>query len=91
MGKIVEMADTEEIFENPQHPYTRLLLELSHSIGGKKRKSGYKLNLEEKKPSKGCKFYYSCPEAEQKCSRIEPRLLDTGKKHFVACWNFRKI
>jgi len=89
MGKIVEMADAEELFDNPLHPYTKLLLELSPSIE-KKAKRRYKLRVENR-TAKGCRFYHSCPESESKCFEVEPELLEVKKEHLLACWRFRNI
>lgn len=89
LGKIVELAETNEIFEKPIHPYTKALLQSIPIIGGE--------NLKESKPAlegdipspvdppSGCSFHTRCPIAEKECSYEEPKFIDVGNKHFVSC------
>lgn len=89
-GKIMEYADVDNIFENPQHPYTESLLE-----------SIPRLDLIEKKkrlqvipgivPSilnlpPGCKFSDRCAKAFTKCFQEEPPLFLIGQNHYSRCW-----
>ena len=74
-GKIVEQGSMKDIFEDPWHPYTRLLI---MSIPGIKVKRGGRLEtIEGAVPNPmnfppGCRFYPRCPYAEEKCMREEP-------------------
>lgn len=74
-GKIVEQGSMKDIFEDPWHPYTRLLI---MSIPGIKVKRGGRLEtIEGAVPNPmnfppGCRFYPRCPYAEERCMREEP-------------------
>lgn len=68
LGEIVEVAETEELFENPQHPYTRALLGSIPSLDTGKRGIDAQLSGEVPNPSdppSGCNFYTRCPEVIQ--------------------------
>ncbi|KPU42421.1 oligopeptide transport ATP-binding protein OppF [Oxobacter pfennigii] len=92
LGKIVEMADKDELFDNPMHPYTRALLSAipvpDPSIKHKR------VRLQGDVPSpidipEGCRFCKRCPEKTDVCEKIEPELIDLGGGHMVACHNRR--
>lgn len=90
-GKIVEMAEVEEIFEKPRHPYTKLLLSSIPKIRFKGDQKGIKrysegLDLKKERDSliTGCLFYPRCPERLDICSKEIPMLKDNGGSH-VAC------
>jgi peptide/nickel transport system ATP-binding protein len=78
-GQIVEAARTEQIFEHPQHPYSRGLIEAFPSVTGPRKQligipgSPPDLAL----PLKGCRFRARCPVAFDACAEVEPRLIDT--------------
>ncbi|NJE31132.1 ABC transporter ATP-binding protein [Thermococcus sp. 18S1] len=88
-GKVVEIGPTEEIINNPVHPYTRLLLNSLPRMGVQYRRQklsgipGYPISL--LNPPKGCRFYTRCPYALEKCPSEEPPLLSVGREHYVAC------
>ncbi len=86
-GSIVEMGKTSEIFSNPRHAYTRLLLESTPSIVGEKKKLR---SLDGEPPSligdiKGCTFSPRCPEPSDNCKNqtLEMGLIEVGKGHLV--------
>jgi len=88
LGKIVEYAPTEELFENPLHPYTRALLSAVPEPRVKKIK---KETLLGEVPSAinipfGCRFHPRCPYMINKCKKEEPQLINVGKEHLVRCW-----
>lgn len=95
-GKIVEKAETEDLFENPLHPYTRGLLQSIPWIG-RKMETGRK-ELQEIPgivPSlfdlpKGCSFFPRCPKAINLCGGGEPELQEVKTGHSVRCWLFSK-
>ena len=86
-GSIVEMGKTSEIFSNPRHAYTKLLLESTPSIVGKKKKLR---SLDGEPPSligdiKGCTFSPRCPEPSDSCKTqsLEMGLIEAAPDHFV--------
>ncbi len=88
LGKIVEHADMEEIFENPLHPYTKILFSAVPIPDPKLKRE--RLIIKGDVPSainppSGCRFHPRCPEAMKICSEEEPPLLEVRKGHFVAC------
>jgi oligopeptide/dipeptide ABC transporter ATP-binding protein len=87
LGKIVELAESESLFENPQHPYTKALL-ASIPIPDPTVKRE-KVRLQGEMPSpinipSGCRFHPRCPCAKKICSESEPELTDI-EGHLVAC------
>jgi len=91
-GRIVEQANTIELFKNTLHPYTRGLLKSIPILGN--RTTGEHKALNEIKgmiPSlyklpKGCKFYNRCTKTLPVCSEKEPELTDVSQGHKVRCW-----
>jgi oligopeptide/dipeptide ABC transporter ATP-binding protein len=90
LGKIVEYAPVEEIFNNPMHPYTVNLLKALPKLG---KKGGGRLTaIEGTVPipiglPNQCGFYLRCPNAiEGKCDNSIPELLLTDTDHFVSCF-----
>lgn len=89
LGKIVEIADKQSLFENPQHPYTKALLSAipSTNIFEKKERIILKGDVPSPiNPPAGCRFHTRCPYAFDRCATEEPKLhsLD-GKTHQAAC------
>ena len=86
-GKLVEHADTVEIYKRPLHPYTSALIGAYPSIIGEKRTlkfiPGAPPNLIN--PPKGCRFHPRCPYAKEICGKEEPEYLEKEEEHFVAC------
>ncbi len=95
LGKIVEMAKSEELFSNPLHPYTRALLQSLPHFEVRKGEKGRKKTLSGEIPSPiniptGCRFRTRCPYATEKCEKIEPNFVDVGNNHKVACHLYEK-
>ena len=89
LGKMMEVAPTNEIFDKPMHPYTRALLS-SIPMPDPARKTEQIL-LEGDIPSpvnppQGCRFHTRCPQAMAICSEQEPLLRDREQGHGVACF-----
>ncbi|MEN6413409.1 MAG: dipeptide ABC transporter ATP-binding protein [Veillonellales bacterium] len=88
LGHILEEADTDSLFSEPQHPYTQALLSaIPHSNPTRKR-SRIVLNGDVPSPlnmPSGCVFHTRCPIANEKCKEIPPALREIGTKHKVAC------
>jgi oligopeptide transport system ATP-binding protein len=88
LGQIVELASDEELYKNPQHPYTEALLSavpIPDPTVKKKR-----IILEGDVPSpinppKGCHFHTRCMYKDKICEEVEPEFKDIGGGHWVAC------
>jgi peptide/nickel transport system ATP-binding protein/oligopeptide transport system ATP-binding protein len=89
LGKMMEIAPTAAIFDNPLHPYAKALLS-SIPMPDPTRKTEQVL-LEGDIPSpinppSGCRFHTRCPQAMERCSQSEPPMTDAGEGHGVACF-----
>lgn len=90
LGKIVEIAESDELYDNPLHPYTEALLSAIPVADPKlARNSGQKI-IEGDLPSPmnvpmGCRFHTRCPYARAECAQTEPPLVEKEPGHFVAC------
>lgn len=87
LGKIVELADKVEIFENALHPYTEALLSAIPSL---KQRRKVRILLPGDIPSplsppSGCRFHTRCHRVLPICREQEPELVEIAKKHLVAC------
>ena len=87
LGRVVETASTEEIYQNPRHPYTQALLKEIPIIGsGKRLYSGVKGELASAlKPPAGCHFHPRCPHATDRCRQEAPLLEVSASGHATAC------
>ncbi len=88
LGKIVEQAPTEDIFQEPAHPYTQALLSAIPILSGRKQRE--RIILKGEVPSaanvpSGCRFHTRCPHAKEICSQVEPELKEIAPGHFCAC------
>ena len=86
-GRIVEEAETFELFGKPMHPYTKGLLMAFPKLGERKDElaviRGTVPNL--MKPFPGCSFVDRCDLATEDCRRMRPKLVETSPGHFVSC------
>ena len=92
LGRIVEIADSNELNDNPMHPYTQSLLSAVPYPDPKMAKERQRIVLEGDVPSplhmpSGCAFRTRCRYATEKCAQECPSLTDRGNGHQVACWN----
>ncbi len=90
LGKIVEMADAEKLYRDPQHPYTRALLSAIPHPGLTGRKQRIVLKGDIPGPldmPRGCSFHPRCPEADAGCRGHDPALrpLQEDPAHLVSC------
>lgn len=88
LGKIVEIADRDELFKNPQHPYTQALIGAIPRVGQGKKKMKKSLGGEVPSPinpPSGCAFHPRCPYKMDVCSKDTP-LLEGTATHQKACW-----
>jgi oligopeptide/dipeptide ABC transporter ATP-binding protein len=87
MGKIVEMANGEDLFLRPLHPYTQTLLHAIPELdpSKKRERSLVKEEFRSIPSDQGCRFQPRCPHSKERCQTEEPLLLDEGENHSVAC------
>jgi oligopeptide/dipeptide ABC transporter, ATP-binding protein, C-terminal domain len=87
-GRIVEFGSVEDIYYNPKHPYTKLLLKSVPNIKDRKRKlesiPGEVPDLAN--PPKGCRFHPRCPLAQDICRKETPSPIRVGPNHYVSCF-----
>lgn len=86
-GKFVEEADTETIFGNPQHPYTKFLIDSLPVFGDKTvRESAPGSPPDLANLPDGCPFHPRCPYKLEQCTEQMPKLIKINDNHKVACW-----
>lgn len=91
LGKSVELARRESLYQNPLHPYTKALIDAMPKPDPNKKIG--KLELKGEIPSpinlpSGCAFHSRCPYATTECSEKEPDFIDVGNEHYVACHRY---
>ncbi len=89
LGKMVELTESDRIFEKPLHPYTAALLSAIPQMDPSKKRKTVLLEGDipsAANPPSGCRFHTRCKYARDICSQEEPAFVDhTGDGHFVAC------
>ena len=93
LGRIVEIAETNELFNNPMHPYTISLLSAVPMPDPNLARSNKRIILEGDVPSPlnvptGCPFRTRCSKATEECMHRVPKLKEVVKEHFVSCLQF---
>ncbi|MEJ5260758.1 MAG: dipeptide ABC transporter ATP-binding protein [Anaerohalosphaeraceae bacterium] len=89
LGRIVEQASRDALFEQPLHPYTQALLSAIPVPEPGRRRKRIVLKGEVPSPANppsGCPFHPRCPLAEARCAREEQTLAEYEKDHWAACW-----
>jgi oligopeptide transport system ATP-binding protein len=89
LGKIVELADSEKIYQSPLHPYTQALLSASPIPDPTLRRDRIILKGDVPSPISpppGCRFHTRCLYAEDICSQEEPQLREIRENHLAACF-----
>lgn len=89
LGEIVEIGKTEEIFENPKHPYTKALLSSVPELSPENKKEKVPLQGELPSPEElpsGCKFHTRCPFVMEKCKTECPLDIEISKTHNCKCF-----
>jgi oligopeptide transport system ATP-binding protein len=93
LGKIVEFAETHELFHHPLHPYTVGLLNSVPVLGRKGAKELTPIKGMVPTPTdliRGCPFAPRCPHAMKICSEQEPEFREIQPRHMAACWLYEK-
>ncbi len=93
LGKIVEMAPREGLFENPMHMYTKALISAIPIPDPKLARARMLLEGEVPSPLNppaGCHFHPRCPIATEQCSQEEPAFEEIAPNHWVACFNLEQ-
>ncbi|CAN5539971.1 dipeptide ABC transporter ATP-binding protein [soil metagenome] len=88
LGRIVELAEAEELYRNPTHPYTKALLSAIPVPDPRKREGRVILTGDVPSPihpPSGCHFHPRCPIAIEDCKKVDPKLRATRHDHFTAC------
>ena len=87
LGRVVEIAPTDELFDAPNHPYTRALLDEVPRLETRKRKF---VPIKGEIPSpldppSGCHFHPRCPHATARCREERPQLREVATRRWAAC------
>ena len=91
LGKMCEIAKTREFFENPLHPYTKMLLSSIPVVTGEEEQlKPKKITSRGEIPSPvnippGCSFNLRCPFAMDKCKEVDPEMKEFEAEHHVRC------
>jgi peptide/nickel transport system ATP-binding protein/oligopeptide transport system ATP-binding protein len=88
LGRMVELAATRELFDNPQHPYTEALLSAVPIPDPAARRKRIILAGDVPSPinpPSGCRFHTRCPYAFDRCRSEEPKLVEVAPRHYAAC------
>jgi len=93
LGKIVELTDADELYKNPRHPYTEVLLNaVPVPDPDQPRPAALKGEIPSPvNPPSGCYFHPRCPYADDRCRQQEPELLEIGNHHQVACYHSEQV
>jgi peptide/nickel transport system ATP-binding protein len=88
LGQVVEIGDSETLFQNPKHPYTKALLKSVPSMDPDQRTTEPPLSGDPPNPinpPSGCRFHTRCVHAEKICSSVMPELVHLGTNQQAAC------
>ena len=89
LGKIVEVAPRDELFANPNHPYTKALMSAIPVTNPREKRERILLAGDVPSPlnpPSGCHFHTRCPFVMERCRHEEPQLIQIGEDHQAACW-----
>lgn len=94
LGRVVEIGPVDQIFNNPQHPYTQALLSAVPIAkpGGKRERILLEGDVPTPiNPPSGCRFHTRCPKATAACAHADPQLQVVGEGHEVACGRLEEL
>ncbi len=90
-GDIIEVAESDELFKNPLHPYTKALIESAPRLTGEGIGKGIRGMMPDYvNPPSGCRFHPRCDYLMPICKEKKPPLIEVKKGHWVACWLYAK-
>lgn len=85
-GQMIEIGPTMELFENPQHPYTKMLINALPRVGDNSQKEGIPGTPPSlKNPPAGCRFAERCPYSMDICFNLQPESCIVGENHVASC------
>ena len=95
LGRVVEIAECEDLYENTLHPYTKALLSAVPVADPAVEASRERVEIRGEVPSltnrpSGCPFHDRCDRATERCKQEVPKLRDAGNGHQVACFLYEK-
>ena len=95
LGRIVEIADADEVIGHPLHPYTQSLISAIPIPDPKIARTRQRIPLEGDVPSplnmpSGCSFRTRCRHATERCAQECPKLIEVAPGHRIACWNMHE-
>ena len=88
LGKLCEVASSDDVYANPAHPYTKVLVDSIPIPDPEHAAVGTTITGEPPSPvdpPSGCRFHPRCPNADDTCAEVEPEIRQIGVDHFVAC------
>jgi peptide/nickel transport system ATP-binding protein len=87
-GCVMEMGSTDKIFDNPLHPYTKMLMASVPRLDKKWEEGKVELKAKNSTGSDGCVYYGRCPVSDQGCAKFAPPTIKVESDHFVACYRY---
>jgi len=95
LGRIVEIADADEVINHPMHPYTQSLISAIPIPDPNIARTRQRIPLEGDVPSplnmpSGCSFRTRCRYATERCAQECPKLTEVAPGHRIACWNMHE-
>lgn len=96
LGQLVELSESEELYDTPLHPYTKALLSAIPVADPEVQRTRKRIELQGEVPSPidpkpGCRFADRCPYSDQACRSTTPVMEEIKEHHFVACLKAREI
>ena len=93
LGRVMEIASCDDLYERPLHPYTQALLSAIPVADPTVEEGREAITVQGEVPSilkrpSGCPFHNRCPKCTQRCKEETPQLHDVGDGHMVACHLF---